>query len=133
MKIGLLSHGVKILKVSTVASIVLGLLVVAFLSFIAIFPSTLKDSIQNQLSSHSGLDIELSGISFGIQEGDLILELNNVDVYTMDNISIASVDKLKWNINLSTLYNNIDFKKMFNNFNLLQIYLRIYTVQVLFI
>jgi len=133
MKIGLLSHGVKILKVSTVASIVLGLLVVAFLSFIAIFPSTLKDSIQNQLSSHSGLDIELSGISFGIQEGDLILELNNVDVYTMDNISIASVDKLKWNINLSTLYNNIDFNKMFNNFNLANISEDIYRPSAVYI
>ena len=117
-----ISHGVKILKFSTLASAVIGLLLFILISFFAIFPSTLKDTLQEQISTHSGLDARLSSISFSFKDGGLALELDKVDIFSSEqSTSIATINNMKWSINLSTLYNNVDLVDILFKFDLTRV------------
>ena len=134
MIINLFSSGAKILKIGTLFVATVLLLLILFVSFVAVFPSTFKDTVQEQLSTHSGFDIELSDISLGIEDGSVTVLFDKVGIFPQEkDIPVASVKDLQWNIDLSTLYDNIDISKFVSNFDMADMVDNIYRPNAVYI
>jgi len=103
-----LSHGIKVLKLSTWISVVGALLVVLVVAFFVTFPALIKAPIEQQLSEFSELDISLSKISFDFNQDGLALNLHNFKVRSpQQGLPIAEVNHLQWDINLSSLLDDV--------------------------
>ncbi|SFV81077.1 FIG006388: Possible exported protein [hydrothermal vent metagenome] len=103
-----LSHGIKVLKLSTWISVVAALLVVLVVAFFVTFPALIKAPIEQQLSEFSELDISLSKISFDFNQDGLALNLHNFKVRSpQQGLPIAEVNHLQWDINLSSLLDDV--------------------------
>ena len=88
-----LSHGIKVLKLSTWISVVAALLVVLVVAFFVTFPALIKAPIEQQLSEFSELDISLSKISFDFNQDGLALNLHNFKVRSpQQGLPIAEVN-----------------------------------------
>ncbi|HIM95402.1 MAG TPA: DUF3971 domain-containing protein, partial [Gammaproteobacteria bacterium] len=95
-----LSHGIKVLKFSTWISVFVAFLIVLTTAFFVTFPALLEDPIENQLSKISGLNVELSKITFDFEQDGLVLKVHDIEVSSLEQQVIASVDWLRWKINL---------------------------------
>jgi uncharacterized protein YhdP len=103
-----LSHGIKVLKLSTWISVVAALLVVLVVAFFVTFPALIKAPIEQQLSEFSELDISLSKISFDFNKEGLALNLHGLNVNSpQQGLPIAEVNHLQWDINLSSLLDDV--------------------------
>ena len=103
-----LSHGIKVLKLSTWISVVAALLVVLVVAFFVTFPALIKAPIEQQLSEFSELDISLSKISFDFNQDGLALNLHNFKVRSpQQGLPIAEVNHLQWDINLISLLDDV--------------------------
>ncbi len=103
-----LSHGVRVLKLSTWISAIAALLVVLVVAFFVTFPTLIKAPIENQISEFSELDITLSKISFDFNKEGLALKLHDLNVNSpQQGLPIAKADHLQWDINLSSLLDDI--------------------------
>ena len=103
-----LSHGVRVLKLSTWISAIAALLVVLVVAFFVTFPALIKAPIENQISEFSELDITLSKISFDFNKEGLALKLHGLNVNSpQQGLPIAKADHLQWDINLSSLLDDI--------------------------
>jgi len=103
-----LSHGIKVLKLSTWISAVAALLVVLVVTFFVTFPMLIKAPIENQISEFSELDITLSKISFDFNKEGLALNLHGLNVNSpQQGLPIAKAKHLQWDINLSSLLDDV--------------------------
>ncbi|SFV85665.1 FIG005080: Possible exported protein [hydrothermal vent metagenome] len=103
-----LSHGIKVLKLSTWISAVAALLVVLVVTFFVTFPMLIKAPIENQISEFSELDITLSKISFDFNKEGLALNLHGLNVNSpQQGLPIAKANHLQWDINLSSLLDDV--------------------------
>ena len=99
-----LSNGVKVLKVSTWLSAIFSVLLILIVGFFVVFPSFLKAPIESELSEVTGLEAQLSIVSFELDWQGITL---NVDELVFnDQISkqnLAKIQGLHWRIELSNL------------------------------
>ena len=103
-----LSHGLTALKISTWISVIAALLVVLLVAFFVTFPTLIKAPIEAQLSESSELDISLSKISFDFDQDGLVLNLHDLSVDSpQQNTPIAKANHLRWDINLTSLLDDI--------------------------
>ena len=103
-----LSHGVKVLKLSTWISASVALLIVLVTVFFVTFPSLIKAPIERQISEFSNLNITLSKISFNFEREGLTLKVHDLKISSpQKNIPIAAVDRLQWDIDLLSLLDDI--------------------------
>ena len=94
-----LSNGVKVLKVSTWLSAIFSVLLILIVGFFVVFPSFLKAPIESELSEVTGLEAQLSIVSFELDWQGITL---NVDELVFnDQISkqnLAKIQGLHWRI-----------------------------------
>ena len=102
-----LSHGIKVLRLSTWMSVIAALLIVLITAFFVTFPSLLKEPIESQLSQASGLNIELDKVTFDFDQGRLILNVHDIKVSSLEQREIASIDSLRWKIELFSLFDDV--------------------------
>jgi len=103
-----LSHGIKVLTLSTWISVIAALLVVLVVAFFVTFPALIKAPIEKQLSEFSELDVTLSKISFDFNQDGLALNLHNLKVRSpQQGLPIAEINHLQWDINLSSLLDDV--------------------------
>lgn len=103
-----LSSGIKVLKISTLVSVIFSLIIVLVVGFFVIFPILLKAPIENQLSSLTGLDVRLSKITFYFENIGIVLKVHDIAISSNKNQKkIAIIKKLSWHMNLFNLFNNI--------------------------
>jgi Predicted membrane protein len=103
-----LSHGLTILKVSTWISAIVALLVVLSVAFFVTFPSLIKSPIEHQISHLSNLNVELKKITFDFERKGLALKIHGLEVSSLEKKQpIASVNILKWRLNLMSLFEDI--------------------------
>ena len=98
----------KILKISTWISAILVILIVLVVGFFVAFPVFLKAPIQQQLSALSGLDIQLSKITFNFKQGNMSLRVHDIDIASTQNQQpLISVKNLQWQIAWLNLFDDI--------------------------
>ncbi len=103
-----LSHGIKVLKLSTWISVIVALLVVLVVAFFVTFPALIKAPIEKQLSEFSELDVTLSKISFDFNQEGLALNLHDFKVNSpQQGLPIVKADHLQWDINLNSLLDDV--------------------------
>ncbi|MDC9714241.1 MAG: DUF3971 domain-containing protein [Gammaproteobacteria bacterium] len=105
----ILSHSVKVLKLSTWFSAIVALIIALVVAFFVIFPSLIKTPIETQLSELSNLEVTLSDMHFDFKQGHLFLQIDglSIDTPSRQKKPIATIDHLKWQIHLSSLINDI--------------------------
>ncbi|HIM54081.1 MAG TPA: DUF3971 domain-containing protein [Gammaproteobacteria bacterium] len=116
-----LSHGVKALKFSTWISVFVAFLIVLITAFFVTFPALLEDPIENQLSKISGLSVDLSKITFDFEQDGLVLKVHDIKISSLEQQVIASVDSLRWKINLFNFRDDV-YHPSNVNLNTLTIY-----------
>ena len=116
-----LSHGVKALKFSTWISVFVVFLIVLITAFFVTFPSLLEAPLENQLSKTSGLNVELSKITFDFEQDGLVLKVHDIVVSSLEQKVIASVDSLRWKISLFNFRDDV-YRPSNVNLNTLTIY-----------
>ena len=103
-----LTRSIKILKISTWISAILAILIVLVVGFFVAFPVFLKAPIQQQLSALSGLDIQLSKITFNFKQGNMSLRVHDIDIAATQNQQpLISVKNLQWQIAWLNLFDDI--------------------------
>ena len=103
-----LSHSVKVLKFSTWVSAILALIIVLISAFFVAFPVLVKAPIENQMSELSELEVKLDKIGIDFDRGDLVFNLYNLRINSpQQNTPIAFADQLKWDVNLTSLLDDI--------------------------
>ena len=103
-----LSNGVKVLKVSTWLSAIFSVLLILIIGFFVVFPGFLKAPIESELSEITGLEAELSVVSFELDWEGVTL---NVDELTFNNQiskqNLAKIQGLHWRIKLSNFLEDV--------------------------
>ena len=103
-----LSNGVKVLKVSTWLSAIFSVLLILIVGFFVVFPGFLKAPIESELSEITGLEAELSVVSFELDWEGVTL---NVDELTFNNQiskqNLAKIQGLHWRIKLSNFLEDV--------------------------
>ncbi len=103
-----LLRSLNILKISTWITALIALALLAVVAFFILFPQALKGQIENRLSEISGLDIAIEKISLEFQENELLLAVKALQISADGMKPIATIDVLRWNIDLKALYQGIE-------------------------
>ena len=103
-----LLRSLNILKISTWVTAFMALAVLAVVSFLIMFPQTIKGQIESRLSEISGLDVRIEKISLEFQENELFLAVKELQISSDSLKPIAKVDVLRWNVDLMALYKGIE-------------------------
>ena len=103
-----LLRSLNILKISTWITALVALFLLAVVAFFILFPQTIKGQIENRLSEISGLDIAIEKISLEFQENELLLAVKELQISADALKPIATIDVLRWDIDLKALYQGIE-------------------------
>ena len=103
-----LLRSLNILKISTWISAFIALAILLVIAFFVMFPQTIKGSLEDQLSQVIGLDVEIDKLSLEFQDNELLLAVKNLEISSKDLEPIASIDVLRWNVDLLALYQGIE-------------------------
>jgi|UPI000255FEE5 uncharacterized protein YhdP len=114
----LLSHSVKILKLGTWIGGILATLVVLVVTAVMIFPVLIQGPIEAQLSELSDLDVKISKPYFDFKDDNLFLKIDKLEAFNIESAPngnplggqkslVVTVDKLKWDIYLYSLFTDI--------------------------
>ncbi|MBE8189422.1 MAG: DUF3971 domain-containing protein [Candidatus Thioglobus sp.] len=107
MKNKIFSHSIKALKISTWASVIATLLVILVIGFFVVFPTFLKAPIEQQLSAISGLEVRLSKITFGLDDGKIEIHIHNIEVGSQAPQPLLLVDDLRWQLDWLSVFDDI--------------------------
>lgn len=103
-----LSHGLKVLKISTWVSAISALIILLVVAFFTAFPALIKPQIENQLSQTSGTDVTLERISFDFEGMDMIFNVHNASIASnKTQARFAHIDRAKFNVDLMNLIDDI--------------------------
>ncbi|MDG2395791.1 DUF3971 domain-containing protein [Candidatus Thioglobus sp.] len=103
-----LSNGVKVLRISTWLSAIFSLLVVIVVGFFVAFPGLIKGPIESQLSTTTGLNVELSKLNFELDRGGISLKIHEMALSSKElQRPIASIQNLQWKVQLFSLLDDI--------------------------
>ena len=97
-----------ILKISTWITAFIALAILLVIAFFVMFPQTIKGSLEDQLSQVIGLEVEIDRLSLEFQDNELLLAVKNLEISSKDLEPIASIDVLRWNVDLLALYQGIE-------------------------
>ena len=103
-----LLRSLNILKISTWLTAFIALAILLVIAFFVMFPQTIKGSLEDQLSQVIGLDVEIDKLSLEFQDNELLLAVKNLEISSKDLEPIASIDVLRWNVDLLALYQGIE-------------------------
>ena len=103
-----LLRSLNILKISTWITAFIALAILLVIAFFVMFPQTIKGSLEDQLSQVIGLDVEIDKLSLEFQDNELLLAVKNLEISSKDLEPIASIDVLRWNVDLLALYKDIE-------------------------
>ena len=103
-----LLRSLNILKISTWITAFIALAILLVIAFFVMFPQTIKGSLEDQLSQVIGLDVEIDKLSLEFQDNELLLAVKNLEISSKDLEPIASIDVLRWNVDLLALYKGIE-------------------------
>ena len=103
-----LLRSLNILKISTWITAFIALAILLVIAFFVMFPQTIKGSLEDQLSQVIGLDVEIDKLSLEFQDNELQLAVKNLEISSKDLEPIASIDVLRWNVDLLALYQGIE-------------------------
>ena len=103
-----LLRSLNILKISTWITAFIALAILLVIAFFVMFPQTIKGSLEEQLSQVIGLDVEIDKLSLEFQDNELLLAVKNLEISSKDLEPIASIDVLRWNVDLLALYQGIE-------------------------
>ena len=103
-----LLRSLNILKISTWITAFIALAILLVIAFFVMFPQTIKGSLEDQLSQVIGLDVEIDKLSLEFQDNELLLAVKNLEISSKDLKPIASIDVLRWNVDLLALYQGIE-------------------------
>ncbi len=103
-----LLRGFNLLKISTWLTAIFSLVLLVIIAFFVMFPQTIKASLEERLSQVSGLQVTIERLSFEFLDNELFLAVREVDIGAVGLSPIASIDVLRWNINLLALYKGIE-------------------------
>lgn len=104
----LLSHSLKLLKLSTWIGGILAIFVVLLVAVIMAFPALIKAPLETQLSELSHLDIQLSEPYLNFNNGELFLQIDKLEaINTQQKNLMMKVEHLKWQLQLSSLLKDI--------------------------
>ena len=103
-----LLRSLNILKISTWITAFIALAILLVIAFFVMFPQTIKGSLEDQLSQVIGLDVEIDKLSLEFQDNELLLAVKNLEISFKDLEPIASIDVLRWNVDLLALYQGIE-------------------------
>ena len=103
-----LLRSLNILKISTWITAFIALAILLVIAFFVMFPQTIKGSLEDQLSQVIGLDVEIDKLSLEFQDNELLLAVKNLEISSKDLEPIASIDVLRWNVDLLALYQGIE-------------------------
>ena len=94
-----LSNGVKVLRISTWVSAIFSLLVIMLVGFFVAFPGLVKGPIESQLSTSTGLNVELSKLSFELDRGGISLKIHEMVLSSKElQRRLASIQNLQWQV-----------------------------------
>ncbi len=102
-----LLSGIRVLKISTWVSVIIAFIIVLVVSFFVTFPMLLKAPIETQLSSLTGLDVQLSKITFDFENKSIVLKVHDISITSGEAQEIAMIKNLSWYINLLSLFDDI--------------------------
>ena len=103
-----LLRSLNILKISTWITAFIALAILLVIAFFVMFPQTIKGSLEDQLSQVIGLDVNIDKLSLEFQDNELLLAVKNLEISSKDLEPIASIDVLRWNVDLLALYQGIE-------------------------
>ena len=103
-----LLRSLNILKISTWITAFIALAILLVIAFFVMFPQTIKGSLEDQLSQVIGLDVDIDKLSLEFQDNELLLAVKNLEISSKDLEPIASIDVLRWNVDLLALYQGIE-------------------------
>ena len=103
-----LLRSLNILKISTWITAFIALAILLVIAFFVMFPQTIKGSLEDQLSQVIGLDVEIDKLSLEFQDNELLLAVKNLEISSKNLEPIASIDVLRWNVDLLALYQGIE-------------------------
>lgn len=102
-----LSNGVKVLKISTWLSAFFALLLVLIVGFFVAFPSLLKAPIESQLADATDLTVDISKLSFEIDNG-ISLKIHDLTLGSKySDKSLVHIQGLHWHVKLSNLFKDV--------------------------
>ena len=103
-----ISNGIKVLKISTWLSVFLSLVIILIVGFFVTFPSFIKPSIEAQLSTITGFKVDLSEINFGLDQGDISLNIPELIVSSKQTKqTLALIKNLHWQVQLPSLLGSV--------------------------
>ena len=103
-----LFRGLNLLKISTWLVAIFSLVLLVIIAFFVMFPQTIKASLEERLSQVSGLQVRIERLSFEFLDNELLLAVREVEISAAGLGPIASIDVLRWDINLMALYKRIE-------------------------
>ena len=103
-----LHRGFNLLKITTWLTAIFSLVLLVIIAFFVMFPQTIKASLEEKLSQVSGLQATIEKLSFEFLDNELLLAVREVDIGAEGLSPIASIDVLRWNVNLLALYKGIE-------------------------
>ena len=103
-----LLRGFNLLKISTWLTAIFSLVLLVIIAFFVMFPQTIKASLEERLSQVSGLEVTVAKLSFEFLDNELLLAVRGLDIGAAGLSPIASIDVLRWNINLMALYKGVE-------------------------
>ncbi|BBB24447.1 conserved hypothetical protein [Isorropodon fossajaponicum endosymbiont JTNG4] len=99
--------GIKVLKISTWVSVIFAFIIVLVVGFFVTFPMLLKAPIETQLSSLTGLDVQLSKITFDFENKGIALKVHDISIASGKAQQMVMIKNLSWYINLLSLFDDI--------------------------
>ncbi len=103
-----LSHGVKLIKISTWLSAIAALLLILLVGFFSVFPALLKSPIEQNLSTWSGMHTQIGRIKFETDYLDIKVHLQDIELAEVDSEKTrVQIESLRFNVDLLSLLNDI--------------------------
>ncbi len=99
--------GIKVSKINTWVSVIFAFIIVLVVLFFLTFLMLLKAPIETQLSSLTGLDVQLSKITFDFENKGITLKVHDISIASSEAQKMAMIKNLSWHINLLSLFDDI--------------------------
>jgi uncharacterized protein YhdP len=98
----------KILKNSSLVAGFLIVFLVLLFEFLTFFPAALHTSLEQQLSKITQQNVQISGLGFGIKNGNIVVKINSITLQDLQTRAlIMRASKMYWRVKLPNLFADI--------------------------
>ena len=103
-----LSHGVKLLKISTYLSGFIALVIILLVGFFVAFPALLKSPIEQNVSDFFEKDVSFRKITFDVNNMDVVFNIHGISINNQTTLQkLAQLDHLRFNVDLMNIFDDI--------------------------